>query len=191
MVALGFQGGNRAGAYLRQRDTLGDRGPAWVAENGGDRGDWSVVRSRKRKATQLEDRGRNSSRFSGQHEGSAWDKGYTLYSVMVENRVSRQGNKVWSDPHSADVIHGAIIRHGNGLNRADARNRHWSGQHGVHENSDLKGKHGTGSNRTDVDNNLCRYSVYVNILKCVAFYLMYTWLDNSIHVVRFMALFDF
>jgi len=51
------------------RGTLGgDRGPARVAENGGDGGDWSVVRSRKRKATQPGAGTRDSSRVSVRQE---------------------------------------------------------------------------------------------------------------------------
>jgi len=38
------------------RQTGGVRGLAWVVENGGDRGDWTTVRSRKRKVTQPEAR---------------------------------------------------------------------------------------------------------------------------------------
>lgn len=53
----------------------GDRGPAWEADIGGDRGDWSVVRSRKRKATQPEDRGRDRSRGSERFGGRVQSKG--------------------------------------------------------------------------------------------------------------------
>jgi len=48
----------------------GVRGPARVAEIGGDRGDWTVVRSRKRKATQPEAGRRDRSRVS-ERQGEA------------------------------------------------------------------------------------------------------------------------
>lgn len=65
-----------------ERYTEGEQGPARVAEiRGGDRGDWSVVRSRKRKATEPDHRGQDRSRGSEWYGGSArvvgkdWQKG--------------------------------------------------------------------------------------------------------------------
>jgi len=53
-----------------ERYTRGARGPAGVAENGGDGGDLTVVRSRKRKATQPEAGRRDRSRVSAQQGGA-------------------------------------------------------------------------------------------------------------------------
>jgi len=73
---LGLFGGNRTGAYLRKRGSLGGKGVQPGRQKlGGDRGDWTVVRSRKRKATQPEDRGRDRSRVSEQRGGSEHDYG--------------------------------------------------------------------------------------------------------------------
>jgi hypothetical protein len=63
-----------------ERYTGGDRDPARVAEIGGHRGDWSVVRSRKRKATEPEHRGQH--RF----QGSDWQGG----EVRVYGQTRRQ-----------------------------------------------------------------------------------------------------
>jgi hypothetical protein len=49
----------------------GVRVPARVAEIGVERGNWTVVRSRKRKATELDRRGRDRSRGSDGHRGAA------------------------------------------------------------------------------------------------------------------------
>jgi len=47
------------------------RGPARVAEIGGDKGDWTVVRYRKGKATKPKLRGRERSRVSERHGGAS------------------------------------------------------------------------------------------------------------------------
>jgi len=54
-----------------ERHHGGDRGPARVADIGEVRENWTVVRSRKRKATELERRGRDRSKGSGDQRGAA------------------------------------------------------------------------------------------------------------------------
>jgi len=70
----------------------GDRGPTWEAEIGGDRGDRSVVRSRKRKAMQLEDRRRDMSKVS---EVKGFDRRYCEDDDMVGRRQAR----VYAEDH--------------------------------------------------------------------------------------------
>ena len=50
-----------------------------MADIGGDRGDWTVVRSRKRKATELDQRGRDRSRGSDGQRGATTGNGQLRY----------------------------------------------------------------------------------------------------------------
>jgi len=92
---LCLYGGNRIEAYLQKSDTLGERGSAWVAENGGDRGDWSVVRSRKRKVTQPEDRGRDRSRVSERHGGLVQLRRKAQRDYRTDDREARRSTRVF------------------------------------------------------------------------------------------------
>ena len=72
---------------LVERHYWGGWGPARVAENGGDREDWSVVRSRKRKATKHEFRGRDRARIPNWHGGQV--TGYGMGRLHDSDRVSK------------------------------------------------------------------------------------------------------
>ena len=76
---------SRRSLSLGERYSRGGRGPAWEAEIGGDRDDWSVVRSRKRKAMLPEDRGRDRSRFPDRRGGKDKDRDY--YRFPSEDEV--------------------------------------------------------------------------------------------------------
>lgn len=74
-----------------ERNTGGDRGPTRVAENGGDGGNWFVVKSRNRKATQPEAGRRDSFRVSVRQE----DENYGLQvrqrgDVRVHNQSAKE-----------------------------------------------------------------------------------------------------
>lgn len=73
-----------------ERYTGGDRGPAWEAEIGGDRGDLSVVRSRKRKATQPDDRGQDMFWDSERQEGRVQGKDFARQHYWEDNRIARR-----------------------------------------------------------------------------------------------------
>ena len=75
----------------------GERGPARVAESGGDRGDWAVVRSRKRKATEPDLRGRDWSRGSGDRRGTT--AGRTRHRLQGSDGGFRDG----FDTHQKEV----------------------------------------------------------------------------------------
>jgi len=77
-----------------ERYTRGDRGPAWVAENGGDRGVWSVIRSRKRKTMQPDDQGRDGSRVLERHGGLVRNRIYGQQVSQDDNRDDRRFPRV-------------------------------------------------------------------------------------------------
>jgi RNA recognition motif-containing protein len=82
-----------------------DWGPARVADIGGDRGDWSVVRSRKRKATEQEYRGQDRSRVPDWHRGKG--SGNDKVRLYDSDRVSKtqlrfpQEDRVWADTRTS------------------------------------------------------------------------------------------
>jgi len=68
-----FIGDNRVDIHLhRKQGTIGGRGPSRVPLQGGDRGEWSDVRPRKRKAQAQVDRQRDRLREEQRHRGS-WE----------------------------------------------------------------------------------------------------------------------
>jgi len=74
-----------------------------VTENGGDGGDWSVVRSRKRKATQLEAGRRDNSRVSARQEGES-------FGLQVRQRGdSRVHNRSTKESSYNDQTDGAEV----------------------------------------------------------------------------------
>jgi hypothetical protein len=64
-----------------------------------DRGDWSVVRSRKWKATQPEDRRRDRSRVSERHRGKDQIKGFDRRYCVDDDMGGRRQDRVYAEDH--------------------------------------------------------------------------------------------
>jgi len=75
-----------------------------VAENGGDRGDWSVVRSRKKKATQPEDQRRDRSRVSERHGGLVQHRGNAQRSYGTDGREVRRSTRASREQHDTNFL---------------------------------------------------------------------------------------
>jgi len=81
--------------FLHLRSATGGKGHLPGRQKTGGRGNWSVVRSRKRKATKLEQSGRDGSRGSDGQRGMATGKGQGQQQVFDRvSKVSYQDRRV-------------------------------------------------------------------------------------------------
>ena len=77
-----FLGQPRRSIFPAESQSGGVWGPARVAHMGGDRGDWTAVRSRKRKATESVIRGQDRVSGSDGRRGEATGRGQAQQSVF-------------------------------------------------------------------------------------------------------------
>jgi len=77
-----FLGQPRRSIFPAESQSGGVWGPARVAHMGGDRGDWTAVRSRKRKATESVIRGQDRVSGSDGRRGEATGRGQARQSVF-------------------------------------------------------------------------------------------------------------
>ena len=87
-----------------ERYSRGGRGPAWEAEIGGDRDDWFVVRSRKRKTMLPEDRGRDRSRFPDRRGSKVKARDYYRFRSEDEDRLLRPRSRVRAEQHGCVLM---------------------------------------------------------------------------------------